>query len=152
MGSLFSHVLVPVDFSAHSERAALRGAILAQQMQAQLTLVHVFSPEFIHPYPEMVGEMMPPVMVDLGDQLRASAERGIQALADRLRQRHPDLRAEIIESTDRTGSAIVDFAGRIQADLIVIGSHGHSGLGRLLLGSTTDRVVHEAPCAVLVVK
>lgn len=152
MESLFSHVLVPVDFSPHSERAALRGAVLAQQMQAQFTLLHVFSPEFVYPYPEMVGEMMPPVMVDLGDQLRASAERGMQSLADRLRQRHPDLHAQTIESTDRTGSAIVDFAGRIQADLIVIGSHGRSGLGRMLLGSTTDRVVHEASCAVLVVK
>lgn len=152
MDRLFGQILVPVDFSPLSEKAARQGAALAQQMQAQLTLLHVFSPEFIYPYPEMVGEMMPPVMVELGSEMRAGAERGMRILADRIRPFHSNLKTELIESAERPGSAIATHAARLQADLIVIGSHGRSGLGRMLLGSTTDRVVHEAACAVLVIK
>ena len=152
MEKLFGQILVPVDFSPLSEQAALKGAALARQMQAELTLLHIFSPEFIYPYPEMVGEMMPPVMVDLGEQMRTAAEFAMQRFIDRIRPSYPNLKPELIESAERTGSAIADHASRIQADLIVIGSHGHSGLNRILLGSTSDRVVHESPCAVLVVK
>jgi nucleotide-binding universal stress UspA family protein len=61
----------------------------------------------------------------------------------------------VAESIFRVGNPyeeIVSAAKEISADLIVIGSHGHTGLGRLLLGSTAERVAKYAPCPVLVVK
>src|ERR1700722_3731216 len=62
------------------------------------------------------------------------------------------LEAESILRTGNPYEEIVNAAKQIGADLIVIGSHGYTGLSRLLLGSTADRVLQYAPCPVLVVK
>ncbi|MEW5790242.1 MAG: universal stress protein [Pseudomonadota bacterium] len=149
MKPLFQRILAPVDYSDLAALAARMAAELAAQQQAELTLLHVFAPPII--YPELPETAVPPLL-ETTEEIRAIAEREMQALTDRLRADYPRLQGRVVESADRPASAIADVAKEINADLIVIGSHGRSGLSRLLLGSTADRVVHEAPCAVLVVK
>lgn len=74
----------------------------------------------------------------------------VQRLAERLAGGAYTLRTAVVEGDAR--SAIVEFAERLMADLVVVGSHGRSGLARLIIGSVAGHVVGHAPCSVLVVK
>jgi nucleotide-binding universal stress UspA family protein len=112
---------------------------LADQFDASITLVHVLDP--IHAPGRYDSAKLRP--------LRAEALRDArQKLAD-LANDHDDLPHEVISGVIHT--AIVKFAKKIDADLIVMSSHGRSGVKRLLAGSATENVVRTARCPVLVV-
>jgi nucleotide-binding universal stress UspA family protein len=87
-------------------------------------------------------------------QIRASeAEERAQELQEaRELLEARGIRVETVEPTGDPGSAIVDQARACDADLIVMGTRGRSTLGRVLLGSVSTRVLHQAPCDVLVVR
>jgi nucleotide-binding universal stress UspA family protein len=65
--------------------------------------------------------------------------------------REPGVECQTKTVEGNPGDEIVDYAAKIGADLIVMGSHGHSGVRRLLLGSVAEKVLHRTPCPVLVV-
>jgi universal stress protein A len=139
-GPMFSikTILVPVDFSDCSKKAVQYAVAFAKQFKAKLTLLYV-----VEPYPA-VPEMAPVDFETLQDgkaELKALKEAiGEQARCD---------------TSIRTGTPHVEISATAQelgADLIIISTHGHRGFTRLLLGSTTERVVRYAPCPVLIVK
>ena len=131
-------ILVATDLSEAADGAVHHAARLAAMNGAALTLLHVMEPQMATPYDmgQVIGDPDP--------------EQGRAALAGFL-ERTP---LEVTPDTDvRVGPAIrtiVDAAETGGADLIVLGATGHSALGRVLLGSTADRVVQHAPCPVLV--
>lgn len=137
-------ILVPVDFSECS-RKALRYAIpFAMQFEASLTLLYVT------PMNYTVGEFG---MVDsplMASQVREAEEK---AMAKLLREEIGD-RVPVIQQTrlGRPASEIAAAAKEMDADLIIIATHGHTGLKHMLLGSVTEDVVRIAPCPVLVVR
>jgi nucleotide-binding universal stress UspA family protein len=137
-------ILVPTDFSELSDKSVEKAVVLAQRFNAKIDLVHVLEPA---PYPEFGYVHIP--MKEGG--LRKEAE----ARFEKLRVRIPAL-AELVDYTPvRTGNApyeIVQTARQLNSDLIVIGTHGRTGIKRLALGSTAEKVVRHAPCPVLVLR
>jgi nucleotide-binding universal stress UspA family protein len=137
-------ILVPTDFSELSNKAVEKAVALAQRFNAKIDLVHVLEPA---PYPEFGYVHIP--MKEGG--LRKEAEGQFE----KLRARIPAL-AELVNYTPvRTGNApyeIVQTARQLNSDLIVIGTHGRTGIKRLALGSTAEKVVRHAPCPVLVLR
>ncbi|HPM82455.1 MAG TPA: universal stress protein [Candidatus Anammoximicrobium sp.] len=133
-------VVVPVDFSDDS----LAAVDTALELVADPSGVQV-----VHVLPE--ASMMDPDPVWLEIDNANRSERTIDALRQRLPgERYEKLPIEI-EFGD-PGYRIADFAQRIGAELIVIPSHGRTGLGRMLLGSVTERVIRLSHCPVLVLR
>ena len=140
----FKRILCPIDFSESSIRSLAYAGALANWYDAQLTVLHVvptFDPV------QLPGDLGQPVHVvnpvpreQVMDELRRTLERTTLSVA-------PTLVAE----SGHVATTLVDRALSISADLIVIGTHGRRGFKRLLLGSVTEAVLHEAPCPVLTV-
>ena len=137
-------ILCPVDFSEHSQAALEHAADVARRFGAELTLVHVVEPVL---YPVAYG--LPPVSaVDYESVARESAGKALEKLAAGL----GTLKAKIRVDSGAASQRICDLAKSDGYDLIVLATHGYTGLKHVLLGSTAERVVRHAPCAVLVVK
>lgn len=144
-----ARILCPIDFSDTSRRAVECALALAQWHEARLSVLHVFATNVAvaDAIPAFGGVGMPPLTLNDTDRDALLAEmRAFVGPAAReipvelLLQEGPDVRAEILAE-----------AGAFQVDLIVMGSHGRTGLPRLLLGSVADAVLRQAPCPVLVV-
>jgi nucleotide-binding universal stress UspA family protein len=141
----FHRIMCPVDFSAGSKEALRVAADLAREHDATLVLVHVWSPAQLTMGD---GYLAPPVIQDMLDgetaqlaKSKAEAQQlGVKEVATRLITGVP---WHEIVSAARTDGAI---------DLIVIGTHGRTGLAHVLLGSVAEKVVRHAPCPVLVVR
>ncbi len=139
-GWLRKKVLVPVDFSDHSNQA-VDEALQMVASPADITVVHVL-PELS---PLEPGEMWSTITDEsrrehvvkaLGERFAADAYSGLHFAA----------------RIGSPGHEITQFADEIGADTIVIPSKGHSGLAHLLLGSVAERVVRHAPCPVVVLR
>jgi universal stress protein A len=136
------NIVVPVDFSENATEAVKSASELAVQFGARITLIHV-----IEPPPFMSGYETLPYKVS-EKQLELTAETELEALAVRF----VDLSVET-KRVLRKGKAyqeIVDAAKELKADLVVLSTHGYTGLKHSLLGSTAERVVRHARCPVLV--
>lgn len=143
----FQKILVPTDFSQASKQALPYATELAKLHQAEVVLVHVM--EIPH-YPtlfEGTALVVPPIddglREQLGEQLRKTAadvatEHGVRSRAV-LREGPPT--AELLDCAKEEG-----------ADLIVIATHGYTGLKHMLLGSTAEQVVRHACCPVLTIR
>jgi len=133
-------ILHPTDFSEGSAYAFRLAYAVARDSHARLILLHVFTPPML-----ISGEaLLPPdpevLKVELRLQLQAlKVEDGCIQVERRLEEGYP-------------GSDIPRVARETKADLIVMGTHGRTGLGRLLMGSVAEQVMRKAPCPVLTVK
>jgi universal stress protein A len=138
-------ILVPVDFSPSSNKALDYATTLARQFNAKLTLLHVVEPVATPDF----AATFPLVMED--DELMAAAKERLEKLVKSARI--PDRTVEkTLVRFGRSFHEIAEAARTLKADLIVISTHGYTGLKHVLLGSTTERVVRHAPCPVLVVR
>ena len=141
----FKRILCPVDFSASSRLAFEAAARLARESGGTLILVHAWEPGAW-----MIGEytLSPVVIQDLVDE----AERDLAKWRDRAN----GLEVKRVETRFLTGvpwDCIVREAQNDTAiDLIVMGTHGRTGLKHVLLGSVAEKTVRHAPCPVLVVR
>ena len=140
----YRQILVAVDFSEHSERALEKGLELSSASDARVNLIHVID---YFPMMDSAYDGAFTLSVDITDELVASSKKRLTELGDRHRLSEEDLAVEV----GAVRNEIIDRAEKIAADLIVIGSHGWRGID-LLLGSTTDSVLHHARCDVLVVR
>ena len=133
-------IVHPTDFSVNSQAALWVARGLARDHAARLILLHVASLEFL-------TDGTPAAIVD------PHAER---LELERLRKRvdGPDLKYPVETVMERGYAApdIIDTADELNCDLIVMGTHGRTGLGRLLMGSVAENVLSKANCPVLVVK
>ncbi|HEY1404623.1 MAG TPA: universal stress protein [Pyrinomonadaceae bacterium] len=140
-------ILLPTDFSQCAELALPYAADLARQMKARLVCLHVVETRMP---PVGYTAMAEPLPVDMGGQLEESATRELPKLGAREECAGLDVE-EVIVHGDAAGE-IVRVAREHDIDLIVISSHGRTGLGRMIFGSTAESVVRHAHCPVLVVK
>ena len=138
-------ILVPVDFSDFSVKAAKYGARFAEQFGATLLLTHVVEPVR---YPESV--LIPPEMEEANRERLQLARTALAEFTKR--QISTDLTTETLVRLGHPVDQIVSAAKEFDADLIIVGTHGHTGLKHLLLGSVAERVVRLAPCPVLTVR
>ena len=141
-------ILLPTDFSGCANYALPYAAAIARATHARILCVHVVEP--LVPAVGYTGLADPMPIADISEQLEDSAEREFPRLTDCDELTGLDVE-EIIVHGD-AAAEIVRVAGEKEADLIVISSHGRTGLGRMIFGSTAEAVVRHASCPVLVVK
>jgi nucleotide-binding universal stress UspA family protein len=144
---MFKNILLATDGSAASEHAAQLAVSLARTHGAKLTALYVADP-----YPYMgVGEVNPmgyQAYSAAAQQLAATAHAKVDSFC-KVGGAAVPLEARLVEDVG-AASGIVQTAVEVGADLIVVGSHGRSGIARLMLGSVASRVVAESPIPVLV--
>ncbi len=138
-------ILVPTDFSEFADRAIETAERLVKSAGAEIHLLHV-----LHLPVQAVSPEMAVVPVGFWQDLRAFAQKKLDASRAAIEKQGLRCTAEIIE--DVPGFAIAAAAKRTNADLIVMGSRGLTGLRHVLLGSVAERTVRTAPCPVLTVK
>ena len=141
-------ILLPTDFSDCGNYALSYAASLARTFGASIICVHVIEP--MVPTVGYSGMTEPLPIADITDQLEYSAERELPKLAER--EECAGLEVEEMIVHGEAASEIVRVAKERNVDLIVVSSHGRTGLGRILFGSTAEAVVRHASCPVLVVK
>lgn len=135
-------ILVPIDFSLTSRRALDFAVPLADQFKARITLLHVIEPVM---YPQEIG----PVAVSEVHLVQGA----LKELTNLARELVPAARLHrVLTRTGLPYREIADAAKDLDIDLIVATTHGHTGLKRVLLGSTAERIVRHAPCPVLTVR
>ena len=135
--------LVPVDFSKGSE-AALRLAVkIAKKDRSKLLILHVISATFA--FPLETG------FIDIIERLEQDARRALAKFTRRLRLKPGSFRPVLIRAV-APASAIADPAKKSRAAMIIMGSHGRTGLQRLMIGSVAERTLRYAHCPVLIVK
>jgi universal stress protein A len=142
---VFRRILAPTDFSHRSEIAVAYAVELARKMHAQLTLLHVF------PEPSAFDYNIGGFSREEWDQSKEDAEKKLgRALA------HTKLTFGEVDAILRTGldlhDEIVRAARNISADLLVLSTHGYTGWKHLLFGSDAERILQDAPCAILIVR
>lgn len=137
-------ILVPLDFSESSYKALAYASALAKQFEAKITLLHVVQMTY------MVGEYGAIELPELEVQLTTSARSKLESVA---REKVPA--GQVDGTLIRVGPAVPEIANTAKetnADLLVISTHGYTGLKRIVLGSVAENVVRHAPCPVLVVR
>lgn len=143
---MLSHILVGVDGSPASRRAATYAFSLAEQTKARVTVVFVLESPPVIPVGPLSGYVMtgPP-----------KTERDIELAREELKEltkEHPAVPCERRVELGTPAELLCDLAARLSADLVVVGARGRGAGARWLLGSVSDRIVHHAPCPVLVVR
>lgn len=139
-------ILVPIDFSVHSRKALKYAVPLAAQSGASLRLIYVVEPT-VYPADLGFGQV---VLPGVEDELRQKGAEELAELIDKeIGGRVP------ASATVRTGTPskeILAEAEEAGVDLIVVATHGHSGVEHVLFGSTAERIVRKARCPVLTIR
>jgi len=146
----YSRILVPIDFSECSKKSTSYAARFASRYGATLLLVHVFEARGYGVGGDQVAKPDSELLKSHADAVEGAARRSLANIENQLRDR--GINVEAYQSTGCPFHEIVKIAGQLHVDLIIIGSHGRTGLTHLLLGSVAERVVEHAQCSVLVVK
>jgi nucleotide-binding universal stress UspA family protein len=138
-------ILVPVDFSDVTPRVLNTAIAYAKALGSKIYLLHVAAPE-----PDFVGYDPGPQTVrdQVAEHLREEHEK-LQLLEKQIKNQ--DVQAEALLIQGPTIEKIVEEARRLEADLLVMGSHGHTALYDLVVGSVTEGVLHKLSRPVLVV-
>jgi len=141
-----NNILVPIDFSNYSEKALAYASEIAQSYNAQLQVLHIIE-ETMHPAFSVTGKSsIFDLVPDIKDDSRKRAEKILSNfVSDRVK-------SKIFIQGGRAANDIIKFAKENSTDLIVIATHGLTGLEHMLLGSVTEKVVRMAHCPVFTVK
>ena len=160
---MIAKILVGVDGSKNSEKALVEALEIAEKFSASILILNVFQPPPEFGYPPNMSSQFPSSgspQDTIGDQSNISAfikdlrkvhEAVLFNAAERAIKLKPMLKITTELKEGNTPSQIIAAATDGGFDLIVVG-HGESGIKEYLLGSTSERVVHQANCAVLIVK
>ena len=141
-------ILIPVDFSTDSLKALAYARDFAKPFGAELCVLYVVEPIY-YATPADMYATSPNMAMLIDEQRRIGSEQLARLDAD-LRKK-----GERVRTVQKTGSAaqvIVDTAKSLKADLIIMGTHGRTGLAHILLGSVAEKVVRTAACPVLTVR
>jgi universal stress protein A len=133
------HILAPTDFSAHAKQAVTSAFELAQKFRAKLSLLHVIE------VPEYAIEVALPL-----ENLERDARRELALLLPEAEAAHVAVTRLVAPGVPY--QKILETATAESVDLIVMATHGRTGLGHLVLGSVAERVVRLAPCPVLTIR
>lgn len=138
------HLLVPVDFSANSRKAVTYALAFAKQFGARLTFLHVIQVNYAY------GEFGAIDFSALEREMRGGAGKELEALL--LSARTAGIPAESLIREGSPPKIIAEVALELGVDLLVISTHGYTGLKHVLMGSIAEHVVRYAPCPVFVVR
>ena len=141
-----SSILVPIDFSIHSKNALKYAVPIAEKFKASLHLVYVVEPT-IYPADLGFGQV---VLPGVEDELREKGGEELEALMEK--EIGGRVKSTCSVRTGNPHQEILREAEDLGVAMIVVATHGHSGVEHMLFGSTADRVVRNAKCPVLTVR
>jgi len=139
----FGKILFPTDFSESAENASRYALSLAKKYASKVYVIHVIEP---FTYTTEFG-------LDFSAQLKemeASARRLLDDVAASIKKNNLDVESVLI--TGEPFVEIIKYARKEQVDLIVMATHGRSGIEHMLMGSVAEKVVRKSPCPVLTIK
>lgn len=139
-------ILVPVDFSDHAQTALKHAKALAQANNASLQILHVIE-ESIHPSYYIAGMSS---IFDLEPDIKPKSEQAMRTLVQQAGG--PEISTSYFLKEGQAGHEITKFASEQNSDMIVISTHGLTGIEHLLVGSVTEKVIRMADCPVFTVK
>ena len=142
---MITTIVAGVDLSVPSEHALDRAAALAKQNGAQLVMVHAQADDA--PIQNVDNEMLRQ-LGEVSEAVRVEEFRRLTAKRDQLAAFGIDV--ELLSKAGPAGEIVTEVARERHAELIVVGTHGHTGIHRFLLGSVATSVVRHSPCDVLV--
>lgn len=135
-------VLFPTDFSSFADKALPFAVSLCRQFSASLTLLHATE------IPVMLPEFMPDSVVAVGPEMEIAARQALDRMVK-------EIEGVSVEAVSRTGiphREICHYADEHHVDLVIIPTHGRSGLGHVLFGSVAEKVVRLAKCPVMTIR
>jgi len=141
-------ILMATDFSAYSQEALDYAIYLAKSLKAELYLLHVFEiPHFSH---TGVSPSIQPEVHKWIEQVGQEESKKLEALVEEVRQH--GVKVSGIFQEGKPFVVILKTAGKIEADLLVLGTHGRTGMTHILMGSVAEKVVRQASCPVFTVR
>jgi nucleotide-binding universal stress UspA family protein len=140
-------ILVPTDFSVHSEKALIYAKEWAKQWSATIHLIHIIEPVI---FPVDWG-YTPVDLSDVEKEYSGAAEQELKKTTESLHAEGFSIIPQIIHG-GRSSDEINQYAKDHNISLICLATNGRGGVEHLLLGSTTERVIRKAPCPVLVIR
>jgi nucleotide-binding universal stress UspA family protein len=146
---MYRHILIPTDGSALAEKAVLHGLSLAKSIGAKVTSLIVEAPFSVYDVPESKMRQMPQVFAEYADQIKRHAATVLNHVSELAKAAGVHCETVQIEHY-HPYQAIISTAEESGCDLIVIASHGRSGISGVLLGSVTTKVLTHTHIPVLV--
>ena len=144
---MFRRVLFGTDFSPASRPAFRRAVALARQFRGRLLIVHVI-PSGMPVGAE--GYVTPRMYQEMETAIRQSAQKQLDRLVGQAKKAGVTVRGLLLSGA--APEAIALTARKERSDVVIVGTHGRTGLERLLAGSVASRIVGTAPCPVLTVR
>jgi nucleotide-binding universal stress UspA family protein len=139
-------ILVPTDFSGCADEALARATKVAKLVNAEIHVLHAYE----LPMPALTVDVPVCLPPEVREQLRDAGKKAVDARIAKVAAEGVKVEGSVIcESPTR---AILDAAAKLHADLIVMGTHGRTGMKHVLVGSVAERTVRLAPCPVMTVK
>jgi nucleotide-binding universal stress UspA family protein len=145
---MFSRILVPTDFSPSSAAALDYARRLAATFGSSLRILHVIDDPTSSS--EYVADGFAPSTGDIRTALLDNASKRLEHIMSLVDRSRYHVRTDAVMGTP--AAAIIDYAASTGTNLIVMGTHGRTGLAHLLMGSVAEQVVRAAPCPVLTVR
>lgn len=145
---MYEEILVPLDGSELAETALPHARALAKAYDGRITLMSIMEPVTVYTQPGVVGPIVS-VGIDIEEELRRIREY-LDKVADRLKTESIDVRIVVREGDP--ASEIIDYAAANQEDIIVMSTHGRSGIQRWVYGSVADRILRSANAPVLLIR
>ena len=145
MSDIVRRILVPIDFSAHSQRVTQYACELAARLGARVELLHVVDDPLLS---RALGpDLYPDGSAETGEQLVANASTKLREAAIAARRHGAPVQFVVLQGNP--ARMIVKQASAYDCDVIVMGTHARTGLAHLVFGSVAERVRRSAGCPVL---
>lgn len=145
--SRYRKIVVPIDGSGWSERAIPHAVDIAHKYDSEIILLHVFKPHAT----EYLGEIALAGQDAQLMQPREEMKQHLMALRGKLRGENVNVRVQWIEGTG-VAEIIIDYLKEEKADLVVMSSHGRTGLSRMIFGSVAHQVMEAVRIPVLIIR
>jgi nucleotide-binding universal stress UspA family protein len=154
---MFKKILLALGDSAESQEILTAGLTLAEKVGAEILLLHIINPLTPTGFSPLVGGMFPLVNEIALDQYakewREYEQRGIDQLQTYAAQaKERGVQVQVSQNFGNSGSMICEVANNWSADAIVMGRNQKSMMSEIFLGSTSNYVLHHAPCSVMVIQ
>ncbi len=143
----FKKIVVPTDGSAWSERAIPYAVDFARISEGEMILLHIFTP----PMHEFVDSLAIAGEYELANRIREEIKQHLLGLRNEVREQNVACRLHIIDAVG-VAQHVIEYVEKEECDLVVMTTHGHSGLSRLVFGSVANKVMHDVNKPVLVIR
>jgi len=143
----YQKIIVPLDGSGWSERAIPHAVEIARSNNAEIVLLHVFKP----PASEYTDQLALAGQGEQINQMRDEMKQYLMSIRNQLRGQKVDVSVQVIEGVG-VANLICDYVNDSDADLVVMSTHGHTGMRRFLFGSVANKIVQDVETPVMLIR